>query len=344
MNTNIYKTIILFIGVLLFFNSNAQNFRYDVIASNEPYVPLEGAEKITLDEDNWIDIEFTVEPEFGFTVPILGVPSNGLFNLFSADLLLGNGFDEDDENALLPIIFPSSLQFQNRAVIEGNPASSILTLTEGESGNQIFKMEYRNAGFEAEDEINGTLDMFTNQQIWIYEATGCIEYRYGNTSIPNEDILYDGDDGMTAGLFIGTGAQIFSDMFRYFIAVTGDPADPDTAEVEDGTGDDISTLIGHPEEGMVYTFCPEENVSTSNLNNQINWRIFPNPATSSLSLEWNESINGSYTIFGMDGSTIYNGTLSNGKEEVNLSSLPAGFYGVKIQTAEGFAVKRFVKQ
>lgn len=342
MTKFLYTTLTLFSTLFLFQTSTAQDYRYDFTSGSEAYIPLVNAEQVTEDDEDWVDIEFEIEVEFGFTVPVLGIPCDGAFNFLSPDLLLGNGFDQDDDDALLPFMFPNGFQFQNRARISGNMPSRVYTLTEGTPGNRIFKMEYNNVGFEREESLSGTMDMFTNEQVWIYEATGCIEYRYGPTSITDTDIIYDGATGMTAGLFYGTGTQIFSDMYTYYIGVQGDPASPETSEEENGTGD-APTLTGHPAEGVLYTFCPEEPLSTNNLADQLDWQIFPNPVENTLTLNWQEAAEANYIIFGMEGTLIQSGQLNNGQQKIDLSDLSSGCFGVKIQTAEGFAVKRFVK-
>lgn len=57
--------------------------------------------------------------------------------------------------------------------------SPISYLTTGVAGSRIGKIEFRNAGFYNDITTND----FINFQIWLYESTNIIEYRYGASNV-----------------------------------------------------------------------------------------------------------------------------------------------------------------
>ena len=340
----LYATLLL---GLLFNLVNAQNERYDFTNSIEPYEQLTNATAVDFGPtDDWADFDelLELELEFGFSVPILGFPSIGMFNFLSPELLISS-FDEEADDPILPFLVPTTTQLQNRGVIDGNDPSEIYYQTTGAPGSQIFKLEYRDVGFANESFSEpSTQNMFTNMQVWIYEETGCIEYRYGETSITDPDLIYDGDNGSGAGLSRALSSQLDGDTVLYAIFTTGDAQNPGVFEGEN-TDEEIGLdSDGFPGNGVVYTFCPEIEVSTTNLNDNLDWEVYPNPTLDFLTVKLNEVGDATYRIIGMNGQTISTGMINPATEKIEVSSLNKGIYMLTIQTEKGMATKRFWKR
>jgi len=341
MTLKFYTTITCCLMLLFALDSSAQNYKYTVATSSEAYVPL-GENAASVDDyDDWANFYFAFEVPIGFSSPILDVPTEGFLNFFAPNILLSENIDEYDYDAPLAFLFATTLQLQNRAAIEGGETSSINYITEGNASERIFKLEFDNAGFAAEYfELNST-DMYLNQQLWIYEATGCIEFRFGEHSITN-DIIYEGDTGPTYGLFLSSSNLLSNDEVKYSITLAGDPASPSVVELENAISEPAQ-LVGHPAEGTVYTFCPAVPLATPELDVATNWEIFPNPVEDVLNIDWQETKTSSYSIVSMTGKVLAAGNFENKNNAIDVQNLAVGTYLLKIKTTEGIAVKRFVK-
>lgn len=71
--------------------------------------------------------------------------------------------------------------------------------------------------------------------------------------------------------------------------------------------------------------------------------MYPNPAQNELNIS-SEAIFDHYAIFGMDGKKILEGDLNGaGQQTVNVAALHKGTYLIRLQSANGTAVKTFVK-
>ena len=95
---------------------------------------------------------------------------------------------------------------------------------------------------------------------------------------------------------------------------------------------------------------PSEEACTKTLGESIaentsSFNIFPNPATDNLSIEANEEIT-EVNIYNIIGVNVYNEqcTMNNLQLDINISDFNSGVYFVKVKTANGETVKRFIKQ
>lgn len=84
----------------------------------------------------------------------------------------------------------------------------------------------------------------------------------------------------------------------------------------------------------VYTVGIEEK--------QILVSMYPNPAQDVLNFA-SQTVFDTYTVYSTDGKEIMNGNLSAGKQSVDVSSLHKGTYMISLKSANGSAVKSFVK-
>ncbi len=340
---SIYTFFVLLFCINLMY---AQNERYDFELSNEPYIPLTNA--VSLDfgpTDDWADFDELLELEisFGFSVPILGFPAVELFNFLTPEILVSS-FDEEADDPVIPFLIPTTTQLQNRGVISGNDPSEILYQTTGTPGSQIFKMEYHDVGFANESlQQEPSQDMFTNIQVWIYEGSGCIEFRYGETSITDTDLVFDGEEGSTAGLSRSLSSQFDSDTVLYAIITTGDAQNPTIIEAEN-SDQEASAATGFPNEGIVYTFCPEIETSVNNLDRSLNWEVFPNPTLDFLTVKLNDITAANYSLMAMNGQVVRTGMIAADHKKVDVRNLSPGIYMLTIQTENGIATKRFWKK
>jgi len=344
MNKN--YTILLFYFLIINL-AVAQNERYDFASSNEPYVNLTQGEPVFFNpNDDWADFDQLLEldADFGFTVNILGLDGEEMFNFLTPALLVST-FDDEADDPVLPFLLPTTTQLQNRGVIPGNAPSQITFQTIGDPGSQIFKLEYRDVGFANESFLDDpSQDMFTNFQIWIYEGSGCIEYRYGETNITDPDLIYDGDNGSSSGLFRSLSSQLDGDTVLYAIYTTGDAQNPTVFEGENTAEEAGNEAIGFPGEGVVYSFCPEIEVNTTDLNTELDWEVYPNPTSDILTIKLNEINSAEFRLLSMNGQTVRTGIINDQDQKIDVSDLSKGIYMLFLLTDEGIATKRFWKQ
>ena len=342
MDTKFY---FIFLISLIYTHTFAQTVTpYDFSSSTRTYAPLDNAALAVDANEDWepFYMAYGVESEFAFD--LFGLENQGFANFLSPNLLVGGELDYYAYDDIISLIIPHAVQFQNRANIAGNPPSLIRSITEGEVGSRIFKMEFANAGIYLEEDELGTLDMFINVQVWVHETSNCIEFHYGPHSITDETIGLDGEPGYYVA--IAATNEIFSDEDPiYSISLEGDPSNP-TAEVFENGGqfNEEFYLSSHPADGQVYTFCPEGiSVNTRNKMLDLDWTLFPNPASETLTISSQDINEGYFQIMSINGKLISEGKIISNQQNISVQNFTPGHYLTKVTTEEGFSVKRFFK-
>lgn len=85
------------------------------------------------------------------------------------------------------------------------------------------------------------------------------------------------------------------------------------------------------------------NTAVKTLSNQLGVKIYPNPANDFITIETNEnSKNGAYYLLDINGKTIQHEAF-NKFQTIDITSLPAGVYFIKLAIAEKIVYEKFVK-
>ena len=166
-------------------------FLYTLTTLNEPYSNLSGSTSLNNGE-LWDDPEYVVP--IGFPFELNGNPVSAL-QFFGSGGLLGAPTADPD---VLTAVFPFEMDLIDRGDINGTSISPLSYKVEGSPGSRICKIEWKNAG-SYEELIDGTLDMFINFQLWLYEGSNRIEFRFGDNNINDPDVFYGG-----FGIYLGT--------------------------------------------------------------------------------------------------------------------------------------------
>ena len=275
-------------------------FTYTLTVLNEPYVELTGATSLN-NGDIWDDPSYFAS--IGFPFEINGHPVSSLTFAGVGSLFVANVTDPD----IVTGLFPYENDILDRGYVSGVSESPISYKVEGTAPNRIFKLEIKNAGSYYEYEAFGTTDMFFNHQLWLYEGSNQIEFRYGPSSIDDPGIWY-ADGGAFVGL---TDVDINTDEYINAHILTG-PASAPFLSVED------VTLEGTPGEDVVYRLSlplPLE-VTVIGVN-----------STSSC------EPNGSATAQVTGGTEPYTYEWSNGETTQTITNLDAGTYTVTVTDA-----------
>ena len=72
-------------------------------------------------------------------------------------------------------------------------------------------------------------------------------------------------------------------------------------------------------------------------------KVFPNPAVHELSIDWKERMKAKAFIFSSHGQMMQEIPIVFGIQTVDISTLPGGYYFLKIQTEDGWVSRQFVK-
>lgn len=155
------------------------------------------------------------------------------------------------------------------------------------------------------------------------------------TAIPDTD----GGDGCTAEHQVYTGGNNGSTV-EHFKIINGEHTWPGSAFGGLGTNQDIDAcneiwrfFSKYDIHGLINT----TSVADVNLTKTVS--VFPNPANDAMTILWPGSETADYTVSSLTGQLVQKGSLSTGKNEIDLTSVVPGMYMMTI----GQQVIKFVK-
>ncbi len=143
----------------------------------------------------WDDPSYFVPVEFPF---VLNLDTINLLEFFGVGAFLRSATSDPEVDAF---VFPFEVDLIDRGAETGlvslSPISyRVDTLPEG----RILKLEWKNAGSYAELDFLGTTNMFVNFQLWLYEGSNVVEFRFGEHFIDDPELFYIFADGAFAGI------------------------------------------------------------------------------------------------------------------------------------------------
>ncbi len=155
------------------------------------------------------------------------------------------------------------------------------------------------------------------------------------TAIPDTD----GGDGCTAEHQVYTGGNNGSTV-EHFKIINGEHTWPGSAFGGVGTNQDIDAcneiwrfFSKYDIHGLINT----TSVADVNLTKTVS--VFPNPANDAMTIVWPGVETADYTVSSLTGQLVQKGSLSTGKNEIDLTSVVPGMYMMNI----GQQVIKFVK-
>ncbi len=294
----------------------SQGFTFQVQTGT--YTDLTGSTSLNQNQI-WDDPEYAVHP--GFSFPFRGMTYD---TLFVGDYVcaLNAAFDT--------IIAPYMADLVDRGSLTSSSLSPISYKIETATTPHIFKLEFKNAGFFEEYDSYGTLDWYTNYQLWLYE-NGIWEVHIGPTFIADSLVAFMGEPGPSIGFGIITA--------NYWL--TGPAANPTL--VLNTSPLTIPPLSSVPSDGTIYRFVPtsigmeQTPVSTA-------FNLWPNPVVNELSMDL--PFHGTVELFDLTGKRLMaNSNMETGRQVMDLSSLTGGSYLVVYTSHKGEKTsKRIVKR
>ncbi len=323
------KTYLLLLSVLfnvgLSAQMNCEGVDYEVSTFIDDYINLDEEDLISLTNGLvWDDPEFDIPIGFEFS----------FYNQTTSDLaivgdLLGGGVIgnpvgiKNSINAMLPAFADYTDLSYADGLTEGQEGGSshISYITEGDEGNRIFKLEWRNVGFYYEVS-NGQSNNYMNVQLWLYEEDDAIEFRYGDYNIEDPELVFEGlqspVSGLVCSLVLDTGDAVG-------MILDGDQADPFQADIEDSEG--FTTM---PDVNRVYRLEKTSVVGINESNEEVSIIAFPVPFIDELTVS---SINGLDHIQMIDltGKIVFESFNEHEELTIDTSMLPSSIYFLRAE-------------
>jgi hypothetical protein len=295
------RKITLLLVLILSFSSNAQNYSFQKL--NEPYIALQDSISINNGEP-WDDFEDELLLPFNFTFN----------NIVTNTILVNDSYIVfNQEGNVSQIGSPFGNDLVDRSMDEMISSSPLSYKVEGTVGSRIFKIEYNNCGSFSDE----SLTMFVNFQVWLYETSNIIEFRYGESFVNSTEIFFDGFGPVVAITAIDDIEEI---PLAGAIFLAGESANPTLSDM-------ISFLDENPANTTVYRFTPtslsQDDFQTTSLN------FYPNPVQDVLNISIDE-INVNYSILDFSGKKVMDGQLIANQNSVHVDQLQNGMYFIVV--------------
>jgi hypothetical protein len=223
--------------------------------------------------------------------------------------------------------------FDPNVNVEGDPGgiSNISYTTTGTVGSRICKIEVNNGGFYGENS-NGPSASTVNYQVWLYETSNNIEFRFGACTLlnPLDNFLNPGGfiSGLVDDLDYNTVTATNSNLLN------GPHANPTMVGLSPTATDYIT---GTPQSGRVYKFTNTTITSVKTNSKPTGIKLYPNPAKDKLYLAniSSELNNATLEFYDVAGKLIHSEKLN---EQIDLSSFTKGIYLLKVKTQNNESV------
>lgn len=321
-------TLFWFFALLSFINNAQLLDTYNFSVTNENYVNLTNSTSLN-NGMYWDDPEYTIPIGFDFEIGGKTISTLDVFDGFASTESSSSDSNFSELSPTYSDLIDKGNETQNTS------ASTISYSLNGNLGTRIFKIEWNNVGFYKDD----SSDDFVNIQLWLYEGTNIIEYRYGSSSIKNSD-SYGGDlPGMVVSLL--PSYNVSTDKLNsesYFLS--GNPSSPNLQTISAGDFPENPIFLnGDIPNGTVYRFTPNSNMSLDK-NNLKSFEIYPNPSENFIAINTEIEFLG-YAIYDHLGKRIAKGEL---KDKIEISNLASGVYFLELNNGSSKEIEKFIKK
>jgi hypothetical protein len=205
-----------------------------------------------------------------------------------------------------------------------NSLSSIDYEISGDTGQQVLKIQWENAGFE-QWYTSSDISDFVDFQIWVFESDNHIEIHFGNHQADPGTYGYpeatnDPNPGPSIKFKFDTCSNIF--------ALTG-PCDLPSYWFMDACQPNYSFIDGTPSNGITYNIYPTNVGLTEKYTEKIT--LFPNPASDWCVVNLSPSVNNiNLLITNALGLELVRINNIKNEERINLSKIQSGLYLYKV--------------
>jgi len=307
------KKTTLILLLLLSLSIKAQNYTFSNLTG--AYSDLTGTTSISNGEI-WDDPEYDLVLPFPFTV---NGNTNSNFKVYDSYIV------QQTNGTFFQAIASFATDLIDRG--DGGPTSlsPISYKIDGTVGSRIAKIEYKNCGSFNDFSLN----MFVNFQIWLYEGSNIIEYRYGPSLVSDSESFYGGD----SGAIIGVSGVDINDNFSNAHFLVGVASNPTVTTTD-------NTITGTPPANTIYRFTPTS--LNSSAFDESNVALYPNPCNDFIVIAGLKS-NFSYNIYNVSGKLIQSNQDATSGTQIDTKSFESGMYILKIVYENETIVKKIIK-
>ena len=303
------KKLLLFFGAMcVAFGAFAQN-HYSFSQRSANYTEMTNGTLVLPAE--WDEFEVSMAMTFPFKFFGRAVDSITI----SDD---GTYFWQDGDDYLSP--------HGNDPISRGAGQSPVTYRLDGTGNERILKVQWPNISFY--DIADSFPNDFANYQVWYYEGSNIIEFHIGSSFI-SEGALAEIDLMPFMNDSIGTKG----------IVLEGDPAQATPNYDLNSAG----SLTSNPSVNTIYVFTPgfPNGIAQPSLEARV--IMFPIPAKNTLTIKAESSIN-QIEVYTTNGQLLSTELPTSIEYSLNTSELLPRVYVLRIQTEEGIASKRFIKE
>lgn len=305
------KSYLLFVFIILInLKSSAQNNVLQRIF-NEPYNRLSNA---------WHEQPLVkYDSNFNYYYEL---PFNFLFNQVSGNIITMHGpsyvsiYDTTNVDIEIATFYPYwTNKLVDKSDLTGslNFQSKLLTKIDTNNNEQIFKIEWRNMGF-----VGCTANDSLNMQLWIFEKSNKVQFRFGESNMSNLSALITTDTPIIAfdlettnGYYFGA----FNGPANNLVYSISDPKSrvlgiPPNGTVIEFVGADSPTIIDHKKNSIKFNY--------SITNNQLVISRIDNKFIDQIEID----------IIDLNGRNV----IKSNSASTNISQLKSGIYIVKFHS------------
>ena len=303
---------------------SAQDLSYFLTIDQENYNDLSNPTELT--EVPWDDPELLIP--IGFDFELFGDETDSLFLSGLGGLVLPLA---DPYAGPLDMIWVYGSDIIDRGYDTNQSLSTISHKTEGNPGNRICKVEWKNVGFYNEWDAGQPMNSFTNFQLWLYEGSNTIEIRFGESNVPNPNNVHDFNGTSILGFYENINFNTYQ--LDYLWYLSGPENNPEIEFIQDIYNYNIFGFNSEPADGRIYRFTVDQPVSAQEPGLGESIRIYPTLVDQYLQVETDldNTSRGAISIVNELGQLLYQEALTTGTQHLDLSALPSGNYFVNIQ-------------
>jgi len=330
-NFLLMKNVYLSLFALFFSVSGfAQTFNYDFSVYTSDYVDLTEA-NLAIDY-SWDNPQIAIPLGFSFSF-------EGLVNdtIYISEYGAGGLLVMEPLADPIDFLFAYTSDLMDAGYESGEYLSPISYKTSGEPGNQVCKIEWKDAGFYNEVSTGEVPTNFVSFQLWLYEGSNDFEIHYGPHTIKDFDLVHN--NWLSAGIIQDIG--LFDGGFAYGHVVSGQPA---TAAIVSSSEEVIlisSGLYDNPSNGTVFRFG-SNFVNVNEAEEATAWSAYPSPTNGRLTIQTGTNTAVDFNVFDLSGRVLASGQVYS-QQNINVAEFETGIYLLRMTQGDNIETIQFVK-
>jgi hypothetical protein len=222
---------------------------------------------------------------------------------------------------------------------ETNSISEINYEINGEAGQRILKIEWKNAGFVQWFTISDPTD-YVDMQIWLIESDNHIEIHFGDNQTAPSTYGYP---EATSDSNPGPSIKFWFDSCDNVLCLTG-AANLPSYNFYSICNPNYYFVDGTPSNGIIYSFIPTGSGGVQEFVSE-KISVYPNPFTEQITITFSdEQINTVIKLLDLNGKAIRVLNISGIEYKIERGDLTAGIYFLQINNGKNIITKKVILQ